>query len=197
MQAKSHGQFVALVQGCKPIAEGSIVVPHGGVLNAVMDDQAHTKEIKIWPSRSLIRISKVLVPGALHSIHGQTMEWIFTHGAHAVVTTSQLHTRNETAPLSSGSLRIFAVPAPLTPSAEDDTDFSTTYISSNTNTINFEHWNGGMNDPDEDSDDSDDDSESEDDIYSQRLVFGEVGHHLFIRFSIDEQLLEFRCNAGS
>ncbi|KAJ7695629.1 hypothetical protein B0H17DRAFT_1198415 [Mycena rosella] len=83
--------------------------------DAVMDNQAHTTEIKIWPSRSLIRISKVLVPGALHSIHGQTMEWIFTHSTHAVVTTSQLHTRNETAPLLSGSLRIFAVPAIYTP----------------------------------------------------------------------------------
>ncbi|KAJ7621841.1 hypothetical protein B0H17DRAFT_1219285 [Mycena rosella] len=65
------------------------------------------------------------------------------------------------------------LPAPPTPSLDDDMDFSTTYISSNTNTINFEHWNGGMNDPDDDSDDSDDDSESEDNIYSQQLVFGE------------------------
>ncbi|KAJ7475335.1 hypothetical protein B0H11DRAFT_2235618 [Mycena galericulata] len=74
VQATTHGQLVSLVQGCKPVAEGSIVAQHNGYLDAVMDAQAHTKRINISPSRSLIRISKVLVPGALHSLHGQTME---------------------------------------------------------------------------------------------------------------------------
>ncbi|KAJ7719793.1 hypothetical protein DFH07DRAFT_784561 [Mycena maculata] len=113
-QATTHGQLVTLVQGCKPIAEGSIVAPHSGFLNAVMDDQAHT------------------------------------YLALAFFDPN------------------FEVPTPPTPS-DDDTNFSTTYVSSNT--INFEHWNGGTNDPDDDSDGSDDDSESEDDIYSRRLVF--------------------------
>ncbi|KAJ6623779.1 hypothetical protein B0H10DRAFT_2213147 [Mycena sp. CBHHK59/15] len=99
------------------------------------------------------------------------MEWIFTHGAHAVVTTSQLHTQNETAPLSGGSLRIFAVPMPPTPSSDDETNFSTTYMSSNERSINFEHWNSSTKDPEDDSDESDDDSESEDNIYSRQVVF--------------------------
>jgi hypothetical protein len=41
------------------------------------------------------------------------MEWIFTHGAQAVVNTSQLHTRGETPPVASHIVsRAFAVPIP-------------------------------------------------------------------------------------
>ncbi|KAJ6603953.1 hypothetical protein B0H10DRAFT_2229471 [Mycena sp. CBHHK59/15] len=283
-QSVTHGQRVTLIQACKPVAEGSIVGHHPGYLDTIMDEHGLTKRINVSASRSLIEISKVLVPGslhklhnqtlewifahggqavvstsqlisrgetapvparivsrvfsvpappdnsqhipeftpsispsiefenltekdmedtfacedsdqddddfdfdfdedtefegnpvlvsgALHSLHGQTMEWIFTHGAHAVVTTSQLHTRNETAPLSGGSLRIFAVPMPPTPSSDDETNFSTTYMSSNERSINFEHWNSSTKDLEDDSDESDDESESEDDIYSRQVVF--------------------------
>ncbi|KAJ7846209.1 hypothetical protein B0H14DRAFT_3681514 [Mycena olivaceomarginata] len=122
IQAQTHGQLVSLDLGCQPIAEGSIVAQHIGFLDAVMDGQGHTKRINVSSSRSLIRVSKVLVPGALHALHGQTMEWIFNHGAYAVVTTSQLHTRGETPPIPSATLsRAFAVPA-APPSLEDDTE---------------------------------------------------------------------------
>lgn len=90
---------------------------------------------------------QVLVPGALHSLHGQTMEWIFNHGAHAVVTTSQLHTRCETPPVPAGTLsHAFAVPAPP-PSLDNDADFTITYESSSSqssNPLEFEHWSEDM-----------------------------------------------------
>ncbi|KAF8174707.1 hypothetical protein K438DRAFT_1848844 [Mycena galopus ATCC 62051] len=74
IQSKTHGQLVTLVQGCKPIAEGSIVGKHNGFLDTVMDTQGHTKRVTISPTRSLIQLSKILVPGALHALHAQTME---------------------------------------------------------------------------------------------------------------------------
>lgn len=43
IQAETDGQLVTLVQGCKPIAEGSIIGNHPGYLHAIMDDQNHTK----------------------------------------------------------------------------------------------------------------------------------------------------------
>ncbi|KAJ7790501.1 hypothetical protein B0H14DRAFT_2625938 [Mycena olivaceomarginata] len=97
-QAQTDGQLVTLVQGYKPIAEGCIVGQHPGNFDAVMDDNGHTARINVSSSRSLIQISKVLLPGAIHSLHHQTMEWIFSHGKRAVVATSQLHTRAEIPP---------------------------------------------------------------------------------------------------
>ncbi|KAJ7875171.1 hypothetical protein B0H14DRAFT_2568940 [Mycena olivaceomarginata] len=44
-QARTHGQLVTLIQGCKPIVEGSIVTDHDGHLNAIMDDHGNTKKI--------------------------------------------------------------------------------------------------------------------------------------------------------
>ncbi|KAJ7852387.1 hypothetical protein B0H14DRAFT_3137162 [Mycena olivaceomarginata] len=97
---------------CKPVAEGSLA-EHPGYLYAVMDDNGTTKKINVTPSRSVVLISKVLVPGAIHRLHGQTMEWIFTHGAEAVVSTSQLLTRGKRPPISSGIIsRAFGAPAP-------------------------------------------------------------------------------------
>lgn len=58
-QAATHGQLITLVHGCKPVAEGSIIGHHIGFLDAIMDDQGHTKRINVSASRSLIAISKV------------------------------------------------------------------------------------------------------------------------------------------
>jgi hypothetical protein len=183
-QAQTHGQLVTLVHGCKPVAEGSIVGHHPGYLDAVMDDEGHTKRINISASRSLIEISKVcefdfsschlnqyifkvLVPGALHSLHQNTVEWIAAHGAKAVVTTSQLHTRGDVPPIPSNSLaRMYAVPAPLIPSPEEE-DFSLTYTSSDSNVLEFEHWSEGMEAMEDDDNSSDDGSEPDEDHYGQ------------------------------
>lgn len=59
IQAKTHGQLVTLVQGCKPVAEGSIVGHHPGYIDAATDEFGGKKRINVSPSRSLITISKV------------------------------------------------------------------------------------------------------------------------------------------
>ncbi|KAJ7938082.1 hypothetical protein B0H13DRAFT_2261376 [Mycena leptocephala] len=173
MQAINHNQLVTLVHGCKPVAEGSIIGHHEGFLDAFMDDQGHTKKINISASRSLIRITKsktdllkVLVPGAIHSLHKQTIKWISDHGAKAVVTTSQLLTRSETTPFSAGSSRAFAVPAPPTPTIDEE-DFSLTHSTFSNSDIQFEHWlEESLNDgSDDEDDDSSTDSEPENDTY--------------------------------
>jgi hypothetical protein len=83
---------------------------------------------------------EVLVPGAIHSLHKQTMQWIFTHGGRAVVTTSQLLSRGETPPISVNTLtRAFAVPAPPPDLPDDNSEFPLT-LSPDGMEIEFEHW---------------------------------------------------------
>ncbi|KAJ7889508.1 hypothetical protein B0H14DRAFT_3126972 [Mycena olivaceomarginata] len=171
IQAQTHGQLVSLVLG-------------------LMDGQGHTKRINVSSSRSLIRISKVLVPGALHALHGQTMEWIFNHGAYAVVTTSQLHTRGETPPIPSATLsRAFAVPA-APPSLEDDTEFTITYeppTSQSSDPLEFEHWSEDML-FDESDDNFNADSELEDGRYGP--VVPEIGPNSDAMQGIESDLLD-------
>jgi hypothetical protein len=59
IQAAMHGQLVTLVQGCKAIAEGSIIGNHEGFLDVVMDDLGTKKRINVSASRSLVEISNV------------------------------------------------------------------------------------------------------------------------------------------
>lgn len=115
------------------------------------------------------------MPGAIHSLHGQTIEWIFNHGARAVVTTSQLHTRGQIAPTVVNAVaRAFAVPAP--PSSFDDSvEFSLTNSQFlNSTSVEFEHWSEDMLDASGDGsdDESESESESEEDMHSSELVFG-------------------------
>ncbi|KAK7012559.1 hypothetical protein R3P38DRAFT_3209914 [Favolaschia claudopus] len=145
-QAETNGQLVTLVQACKPVAEGSIVGQHEGYLNAVMDDEGNTKRINISRSRSLIIISKVLVPGAIHALHKQTMEWIMAHGSFAV-SVSTAHPA-------------FATPAPVVP-ADVIEEFTPTRISSSSD-IEFEPGVGNVNLNEEDMDDSNLDGAGED-----------------------------------
>ncbi|KAK6972114.1 hypothetical protein R3P38DRAFT_3486984 [Favolaschia claudopus] len=136
-QAETNGQLVTLVQACKPVAEGSIVGQHEGYLDA---------------------ISKVLVPGAIHALHKQTMEWIMAHGSFAVVTTTQLHSRSETPPQSVSTAHpAFATPAPVVP-ADVIEEFTPTRTSSSSD-IEFEPVVGSVNLNEEDMDDSDLDGE--------------------------------------
>ncbi|KAJ6490305.1 hypothetical protein C8R47DRAFT_1273319 [Mycena vitilis] len=170
IQAAKDGQLVTLMQSCKPIAEGLIVGHHPGYLDAVMDMAGNTKRLNVSLTRSLIVIDKVLVPGAIHSLHGQTIEWIFNHGARAVVTTSQLHTRGQISPAVVNAVaRAFAVPAPAS-SFDDSIEFPLT------KSVEFEHWSEDMLDDSgngsDDESETDSDSGSEEDLHSNELVFG-------------------------
>ena len=118
-QEKTHGQLITLCHGDKPVAEGSLVWPHSQFIDAVNNDEGHQSHIKITPSCSLIQITKVLVPGAIHSIHAQCIEWIFKHSGQAVVTTSTLYTRRVIPPDNSSlplfTTQEFATPMPPPP----------------------------------------------------------------------------------
>ncbi|KAJ7159340.1 hypothetical protein C8R43DRAFT_948269 [Mycena crocata] len=156
-QAMTDGQLVTLVQGCKPVAEGSIVGQHVGYLNAVMDAAGKTNKLNISLTRSLIVISK-------------TLKWIFNHGARAVVNTSQLHPRGAIAPVMINTVaRTFSVPAP--PSSFDDgVEFSPTTDQTSPPLV-FEHWSESMAEGSGDHSDSNSEFESEEDPHTQ-LVFG-------------------------
>ncbi|KAJ7762431.1 hypothetical protein B0H14DRAFT_3165638 [Mycena olivaceomarginata] len=100
-QSVTHGQRITLIQACKPVAEGTIIGHHPGYLDATMDNHGLTKRIN------------VLIPGSIHKLHNQTIEWIFAHGGQAVVSTSQLISRGENPPVPSRiASRAFSVPAP-------------------------------------------------------------------------------------
>jgi hypothetical protein len=83
------------------------------------------------------------------------------HGGMAVVTTSQLHSRGEIPPTQVGTTdHGLGTPAPITVDSVEE--FSTSHLSSNSDTIEFEHWSGGMGIHVADSDsDSDNDFEFE------------------------------------
>jgi hypothetical protein len=148
---------------------------------------------------------KVLVPGSVHSLHGQTVEWIFNHGARAVVTTSQLHTRGEIAPVVVNAVaRAFAVPAPPG-SFDESAEFSLTHAASpalDSSPVEFVHWSSDM--VEESDDDSDDDSESnsardsemDEDIYSQLFVELVGVLEIVILFSLNEVLRSVRWRAS-
>ncbi|KAL0058121.1 hypothetical protein AAF712_015215 [Marasmius tenuissimus] len=76
------GQLVSLVQTRKPIAEEA-VVGHDGILNAAMDDNGSTTKIKITAAYSLVRITKVLVPGSQVCKHKQTVKYCSGDGVPA------------------------------------------------------------------------------------------------------------------
>ena len=67
-QAQTPDQFVTFVIGSKPVAEGTIV-GHKGFINAVMNPNNHTMRINVTHSRSVIRLTHVLVPGQTHRLH--------------------------------------------------------------------------------------------------------------------------------
>jgi len=59
------GQLVTFVIESKPVAEGTIV-GHKGFIDAVMDPDNHTMHINVTCSRSVIRLTHVLVLGLTH-----------------------------------------------------------------------------------------------------------------------------------
>ncbi|KAJ6470658.1 hypothetical protein C8R47DRAFT_1148854 [Mycena vitilis] len=157
VQAKTGGQYVTLVQACKPIAEGHIIGHHAGYLDITMDAEGHTKKVNVSASRSLIQITKVLVPGAIHSLHKQTIEWIFAHGGKAVVTTSQLHSRSAAPPAQVAVTGpAFASPAPTVPSSNEE-EFIVSPPMAETDALELHRTEDmAMNVPDDDDSDGDD-----------------------------------------
>ncbi|KAJ3710654.1 hypothetical protein C8R42DRAFT_729099 [Lentinula raphanica] len=161
LQAQTDGQLVTLYQANKPIAEGTIVWPHSGSLSIERDENGATQQINITPSRSLICLTKLIVPAAIHTLHHQCLSWIYEHGGFAVVTTSTLRTRSTTVTANAGSVHhaAFAVPMPLPTSESElqDESFSLSMVPSGSE---IEVGTVQFNDDDVNSGDEDDDNDN-------------------------------------
>lgn len=113
-QTSSNGLLVTLYHSQKPVADGCLIWPHNGFIDAIDNDTGSCRRINITATRSLIQLTHIITPAAIHALHAQSVQWIFDHGGLAVVTTSTLRTRNAIPPLSA-STRAFACPLPPTP----------------------------------------------------------------------------------
>ncbi|KAJ7204383.1 hypothetical protein GGX14DRAFT_646836 [Mycena pura] len=117
VQGREDGRLVAVVHGNKAVAEGVILGVHDGFLEvdqpAVGNKPAYRQHIKISRTRTLIQITKVLVPNSIHRLHSQTVQFIYEkHDGQMVVAVSMLHTRNSTSPPSTTAVECaFSVPA--------------------------------------------------------------------------------------
>jgi hypothetical protein len=115
-QTSSNGLLVTLYQSQKPVADGCLIWPHDGFIEAIDNDMGSCRRINITAARTLIQLTSVITPAAIHALHGQSIQWIFDHGGLAVVTTSTLRTRNAIPPLLSSTIpRAFAFPLSPTP----------------------------------------------------------------------------------
>jgi hypothetical protein len=125
-QISSNGLLVTLYHSQKAVAEGCLVWPHNGFIEAINDTTGSCRRINITATRSLIQLTHVITPGSIHALHAQSIQWIFDHGGLAVVTTSTLRTRNVIPPLSSSSIpRAFAFPLlPNSYTLESSNEFS-------------------------------------------------------------------------
>ncbi|KAJ7222208.1 hypothetical protein GGX14DRAFT_558304 [Mycena pura] len=81
-------QLVALVIGNKPQAWGELV-EHDGYL-VVPNTQG---KVSVTQAYSVIKLTRVFVPGFIIAKHGQTLEWLSENGKHAVVQTRTLRSR--------------------------------------------------------------------------------------------------------
>ena len=89
-QIQKDGYLITLFQRNKPVAEGHLVWPHPRFIKVIDDNNGGLQQINISPTHSFIKLIKVLTPGCIHSLHSQSIQLIFNHGAQAVVTTSTL-----------------------------------------------------------------------------------------------------------
>ncbi|KAJ6505608.1 hypothetical protein DFH09DRAFT_1289251 [Mycena vulgaris] len=81
-------QLVALVIGNKTQAWGELV-EHDGYL-VVPNTQG---KVSVTQAYSVIKLTKVFVPGFIIAKHSQTLEWLNANGNHAVVQTRTLRSR--------------------------------------------------------------------------------------------------------
>jgi hypothetical protein len=102
-QKSSNGLLVTLYHSQKPVADGCLIWPHDGFIEAIDNDAGSCRRINITATRSLIQLTRIITPAAIHALHAQSIQWIFDHGGLAVVTTSTLRTRNAIPPLLSST----------------------------------------------------------------------------------------------
>lgn len=113
LQKVLDGHPVTLFHADKAVAEGLIISPHPGSIEAPIDEKGTRRRINITASRSLIKLTRVLAGTSIHTLHSQCIQWVYDHGPEIVVTTSTLRTRgiNPTTP-STRLQAVFSNPAP-------------------------------------------------------------------------------------
>ncbi|CAK5264360.1 unnamed protein product [Mycena citricolor] len=157
------GTAVSLVQGKKHVARGFIAVSSDAHLNVpAADGTNNTLRIAITASRCLIRITEVLIPGAIHRLHRSTIEFIHQNGGLAVVARSQLRSRTVTVPLPGQTTFGFSQPGPPSSALEGDhSNFEISYEPGSE--IQFDFWSPSQEDTFmfEDEDDENDEDENE------------------------------------
>jgi hypothetical protein len=145
-QIQKDGHLVTLFQGNKSVAEGCLVWPHSQFIKVIDNDNGGFRQINISPTCSLIELTKVLTPGCIHSLYSQSIQWIFDHGARAIVTTSTLRTQNEISLiLASSTEHILGDPAPLPPYTGQESPFTLSMPSDG------ETWSQDINNDKDDS----------------------------------------------
>ena len=170
IQMSSHGLLVTLYHSQKAVAEGHLVWPHQGFIEAIDNDVGSCRRINITGTRSLVQLTHVITPASIHALHGQSIQWIFEHGRLAVVTTSTLRTRNAIPPLSSSSsTQAFAFPLSSNPENITPNEF----IISLPSEENRSQLGGTPIDEDEDPENAGPDFDELEDMDSQRGYFGE------------------------
>ncbi|KAJ7849125.1 hypothetical protein B0H14DRAFT_3452708 [Mycena olivaceomarginata] len=107
------GQPVTMVIG-KPLAEGKLVSHNGS-----WPSPADGRQMKISTASTVIKLTKLLVPGHTIARHKQTLQWLMDHGEHAVVQIRTLRMRSLTPPHPSNYDASLGVPAPMNPPPED------------------------------------------------------------------------------
>jgi len=118
-QAASNGLLVTLYHSQKAVAEGCLVWPHNGYIEAIDNDMGSCRRINITATRSLIQLTRIITPAAIHTLHAQSIQWIFDHGGLTVVTTSTLRTRNAIPPSQPSSPSATAFAFPLSPTSPE------------------------------------------------------------------------------
>ncbi|KAJ7195718.1 hypothetical protein B0H12DRAFT_1169101 [Mycena haematopus] len=115
------GQLVTLVIGKAPLVEGELVA-HNGSWPSPSDANV---QMKISTASTVIKLTKLLVPGFIVARHGQTLQWLMDHGEHAIVQIRTLRSRSVTPPHPSDHDTSLGVPAPMNPPSPHASDHDT------------------------------------------------------------------------
>ena len=68
-QTSSNGLLVTLYHSQKAVAEGCLVWPHDGYIEAIDNDMGSLWQINITATHSLIQLTHVITPAAIHALH--------------------------------------------------------------------------------------------------------------------------------
>ncbi|KAJ6465338.1 hypothetical protein C8R45DRAFT_939546 [Mycena sanguinolenta] len=115
------GQLITLVIGKASLTEGELVA-HSGRWPSPSNPSI---PMKITEASTVIKLTKLLVPGYIVARHSQTLQWLMDHGEHAVVQIRTLRSRAPTPPHPSDHDPSLGVPAAMNPPQSHPSDEDT------------------------------------------------------------------------